>query len=436
MPYSKTGFFTKHSKSSAALVSLVIHAVMVVAALFFVAVSVIQKQDVDFEAKAVSRPRMNLRKLQVPVNIRKPVHQPRLRKQIVVRPDIAKITPEIKMPEIVGVKGGLGSGAVTGFGGGSLGFTMPEFNLFGVRGRGEKIFIIIDVSGSMLVDSRGGIPAFTIIKDEVIGILDNLNSTVLVNVAIYGGDSYTCFSAMVPASTSNVNKVKRWLEPLNAVSRDMGGRDYGPKTAGPGGIMIKGDFTIDPVKSNTVDWSRPMFEAMKQQADTVYLITASWGHIATTIAAAAEWSDSKWERWNDKVEEAKEKLEEENELRRKKGMAPRVITEGNYGLVRAYFPGEPEPPKNKNYYYSPKEMAQAFSNTREKWSAEMMKKRSELRRKGPSKEYTINVVYFVGADKKGTVNEKFDSLTDLTGGEYRTIAGLQALESLIASTGE
>ena len=50
-------FFTKHAKSSAALVSLGIHAVLIVVALSFVAVTVIQKEDKKFEAPKIKRPR-------------------------------------------------------------------------------------------------------------------------------------------------------------------------------------------------------------------------------------------------------------------------------------------------------------------------------------------------------------------------------------------
>ena len=57
----KKGFFANHAKSSAALVSLGIHAVLIVIALSFVAVTVIQKEDKAFEAKPVSRPKMRLK---------------------------------------------------------------------------------------------------------------------------------------------------------------------------------------------------------------------------------------------------------------------------------------------------------------------------------------------------------------------------------------
>jgi len=111
-------FFTKHTKSSAALVSLGIHAVLVFVALSFVAVTVITKEENKFEVKRVSRPKMQLRKLQVPVSIKKKkMQKPRLRKRIVVQPKMNQSMPDIKMPEVSGVKGGLGSAGSGGLGG-------------------------------------------------------------------------------------------------------------------------------------------------------------------------------------------------------------------------------------------------------------------------------------------------------------------------------
>ena len=133
----KNGFFASHAKSSAALVSLGIHAVLVVIALTFVAVTVITKEEQAFEAKPVNRPKMQLKKLQVPVNVKKKKTQkPKLRKRIVVKPRMNQNMPDIKMPEISGVKGGLGAGAGGSIGGaGGVGFTMPEISVFGIKAR-------------------------------------------------------------------------------------------------------------------------------------------------------------------------------------------------------------------------------------------------------------------------------------------------------------
>ena len=68
---SKKRFFTKHAKSSAALISIGLHLLIIVIALSYVAVTVIQKDDKTFEAKPVKRPVKKLKKLQVPVKKKK-----------------------------------------------------------------------------------------------------------------------------------------------------------------------------------------------------------------------------------------------------------------------------------------------------------------------------------------------------------------------------
>ncbi len=121
----KRRFFTSHSKSSALVVSLAIHAVLIVVALSFVAVKVIVKEDQPFEAKRVKRPKMPPKKIQVPMEVKKRKPKPRLRKRIVVN---TKTLADIKMPEISGIKGGLGN--MGGDGLGSLGFDL-NLGLFG-----------------------------------------------------------------------------------------------------------------------------------------------------------------------------------------------------------------------------------------------------------------------------------------------------------------
>lgn len=133
----KPGYLGKHAKSSAALVSLAIHAVLIVLALSFVAVSVIVKDEKTFETKKVSRPRMKLKKLVVPVNVKKKkIQKPKLRKNIVVKKEVKSV--DIKMPEMTGIKGG--TGYLDGGGGlGSLGFGM-EIDLFGGnKGSGNEL---------------------------------------------------------------------------------------------------------------------------------------------------------------------------------------------------------------------------------------------------------------------------------------------------------
>lgn len=130
------GYFGKHAKSSAAMVSLAIHAVLILVAVSFVAVRVYVKDEKTFEAKPVARPRMKLKKLTVPVNIKKKkIQKPKLRKTIISKPKTKSM--DLKMPEITGIKGG--TGYMDGGGLGGIGFGL-DIDLFGgSKGSGNEL---------------------------------------------------------------------------------------------------------------------------------------------------------------------------------------------------------------------------------------------------------------------------------------------------------
>lgn len=112
-----------------------IHAGLILLALSFVAVTVIQKEETTFKAEPVKRPQMPMKRLQVPMKVKK-IEKPKLRKNIVARPKAKSV--EIQMPEITGILGGLG--AMGGDGGlGGLGFNL-EIDLFGgSKGSGNEL---------------------------------------------------------------------------------------------------------------------------------------------------------------------------------------------------------------------------------------------------------------------------------------------------------
>ncbi|MDF7825481.1 hypothetical protein P4B35_15750 [Pontiellaceae bacterium B12227] len=456
----KKRFFASHAKSSAALVSLGIHAVLIVIALSFVAVTVIQKEDQNFEAKPVNRPKMQLKKLQVPVNIkRKKTQKPKLRKRIVVQPKLNQNVPDIKMPEITGVKGGLGNAAGAGLGGGGgLGFSMPEIEIFGIKGKGEKVFLILDTSNSMLVDEMGGIPAYTIIKEELLRIVDSLPSTALINVAVFrGNDVQTAFPQMAPASKPNADKVRAWLEPLNSSANAAKSGRYGTGTLGPGGTRIREDLRTGnfakPVKkggsiyggkSGGHEWFNAVMLAHKQQADTIFLLTDRWGHQAVAVNTAMtteEWIEttSAGKKWAEKVEEGKKLLAEENKKRKEKGEPPKVIEGGRWGLIREYFPGVQQPPRPQYYQFVPKEFAEAFMMVRDKYNNQAVPTSSGLgKRKSSKKDFSFNVVHFV--EKDATLDSRtadnFNKLTRLCSGDYQTVAGLEEIQSYVSGSEE
>ena len=183
----KKGYFGRHAKSSAAMVSLIIHAVVLVAAISFVAVKVAIKEDVIFEPKPVQRPRVQLQKLRLPVEMKKKVPPPKLRQRLVTQ---KKIKPtQLMMPEVTGVSGG--TGFLDGDGGlGGFDFKGLKVSFFGVHGGGQRLVFIIDFSGSMAGEKEN------IMRREASRVIEELPDGVEFAVIFFAGPAWSATSGL------------------------------------------------------------------------------------------------------------------------------------------------------------------------------------------------------------------------------------------------
>jgi hypothetical protein len=443
----KKRFFASHAKSSAAVISLGIHAVLLVVALSFVAVTVITKEDSAFETKQVKRPKMPIRKLQVPVNVKKKkIQKPKLRKRIVVNPKLNQNMPDIKMPEITGVKGGMGGAGGDGLGGaGGVGFSMPEIEIFGIKSRGEKVFLILDASEDMMYDEMGGIPAYTIIKEEMIRVVGGLGATALFNVAVYQtGTTFVLFPKLVSANSVNVAKVEAWLRPLNATKAGMGSKDVGVKTLGPGGQPRSDDMRVGKfakaIGTGQDRWFRPAMIAMQQQADAVFLFTNTWGLQRTAkedpkLPKYQKWYDTgAGRKWMESYAEAKRLHAEENRKRAAAGEPPRVIRDTEWQYNGIYFPDIERPPQPDWYYYTGRDFVEGFLLTREQYKTSEVQSKSGLKKKRSKVDFSFNVVQFLRTDGEGDwydTTERFKKLSGLCSGQHNSVSGLEAIQGYV-----
>ena len=414
------------------VVSLALHAILAVVALSFVAVTVITKADQNFESKQVVRPRMPPKKLQVPVKIKKKQRKPKLRQRIVVKHQINRTMPDIKMPEISGIKGGMGT-AGTGLGDASgIGFNMPEINVFGVRSKGEKVFIALDTDAYIMRDEVGGKRAYEIIKQELVKVVEGLGPSTLFNLAVFDHSrAITRFPKMVPATRENALKVEKWLDPLNKITKENIGTTgtYGLKTLGKGGAQIQ---MTESMKgglegSGSHYWFRPVAKAMVEQADTVFILTGWWGTLRWADGSTPEWDENKKKKWNKYVQRAKEEQKKENARRAAKG-EPEQIIRDDWQLMGTYFREQhtryhqPQPPWR---YYEGKDYVEAIKRVR-KENAPKLPAKSGLSKK--RNRYSLNVIYFAPKGGVGT-HENFNILSNRSNGDFRIIKGLEAIKS-------
>ena len=184
-------------------------------------------------------------------------------------------------------------------------------------------------------------------------------------------------------------------------------------------------------------WFAPAMVAMQQQADTVFLLTNTWGAQRRVSeersVSMKEWfQTSAGKRWLEQVEKAKGKLAEENLRRKKEGQPPRVITKGKRGLVKAYFPSTQLPSSIRSWHnYTPDEMAEAFSNLQAQSKPDMLFKSGLV---GKKNRFTFNVVHFVPEASGSEKDQKFNKIAELTHGEYNRVEGMTAIQSYVSAT--
>ena len=85
-------------------------------------------------------------------NKKKP--KPKLRKRLVVK-NVKRNTPEFQLPEITGVKGGIGA---MGDGGGpmeTIGFSMPELDFLELKRKAKKICFLVHFGPATLAEYTG-----------------------------------------------------------------------------------------------------------------------------------------------------------------------------------------------------------------------------------------------------------------------------------------
>ncbi len=419
------------------MATLVLHALLAVGGLSFVVISQIIPDDPGFVVREFHRSKP-LTRLRPPTTAVQPRQAKPQFTRIPVEVKVEQQIPEFSLPEMQGMKGQFGT--MAGAAAESLstiGFTMPELNFWNIKSKGEKIFLILDAGPHMLVDEMGGIPAYTIIKQEMLRMVDELPPTAVFNLCVFdGGKSVVLFPDLVRATDSNVRKAEAWLTPLNGVEESVESGRYGLRTVGEGGAEQRQDLRTGKFSETVSDdhayrqdrWFRPAMLAMQQGADTVFLLTNSWGSQKVVSKDRSqsmdEWyASSTGRRWLAHVEKAREQLAEENRRRKADGEPPRVIANGRQGLVRAYYSDVPGPPPAQYYHFTPDDFQEAFASVRK-----AQPKQSGLKKKD---RYTFNVVQFVPADSGQGRDERFYKLTKLTRGGYQTIAGLEAIQSYV-----
>jgi hypothetical protein len=180
--------------------------------------------------------------------------------EIKVNPKAIKTSFQPKFQQVSGV--GFGAGMGTGYGLGGFGLGVAQFDFFGIRARGDRIALLVDVSESMTEEERGGEKGFLRVKDKLAALLDALNEQALFNVVAFADAAQTFQPAMVIANKQNKAAAKSFLQPFNVNGR------YGLKR---GNVDPSGSGL--PALGGTTRLDLALTAAFQQGADTILVIS-------------------------------------------------------------------------------------------------------------------------------------------------------------------
>ena len=122
--------------------------------------------------------------------------------------------------------GGLSGGNLLGGARGSIGLGMSDISVFGLKTRAERVLFVVEASRRMVLDKKGGLNSYRVIKDEISGMIENLSAGTLFNVILFQDGRVSMFSPrLVAAGAETSSQLNEWLRPVNSDLSQIGIRD-------------------------------------------------------------------------------------------------------------------------------------------------------------------------------------------------------------------
>jgi hypothetical protein len=214
--------------------------------------------------------------------------------EIKVDPKVIKTSFQPQFKAVTGM--GLGVGLGTGFGIGGFGEGVSEIDFFGLRAKGERVMVCVDVSGSMVEDERGGPKGFLRVKQRVGKVIDALREGTMFNVVVFGDAAQTFKDEMLPATGAFKNDAKLFVEPYNTTQEQSGLTSGNVQGANMGLKALGGTTRLDLA----------LTAAFQNGADTILIISDGIPRVLKemTPEQLATWNAilEKWKQDNAKQE--------------------------------------------------------------------------------------------------------------------------------------
>ena len=271
--------------------SIIFHGSLLLIAAVFVISHIFYNRESTFVGQPPPMKSYEPRKLEFKVKVSKQQRsssRPSMAPRLVSTRTTANITmPEIKMdakavkttfqPKFKAFGGtGLGAGLGTGYGLSGFGNGVSAFDFFGIRGRGDKIVILVDVSVSMVEEDKGGPAGFQRVRNRIGQVIDALNENAMFNVVVFADAASAFEPKVVVATEDNKNKAKTFLRGFNTEG-NYGLTSGNIEPSSIGSVIAAG---------GTTRLDLALTAAFEQGADTILLISDGKPMVKKGVTAA------------------------------------------------------------------------------------------------------------------------------------------------------
>ncbi len=126
-------------------------------------------------------------------------------------PQIDVALPEFTAEVSVGLGSAIGTGFGSGLGSGGIGFGQSAVNFLGVESKGERILIVLDVSGSVVNAMKRAGFSMTEIRDKTIEMINGLSGGTMFGIIQHSRTYDTFKPGMIPATPGNKEEAVQWM---------------------------------------------------------------------------------------------------------------------------------------------------------------------------------------------------------------------------------
>jgi len=313
-------------------------------------------------------------------------------------------------------------------------FAMPfspkgtsQVNFFGIKSQGRRVAFLIDAERYMLTDPRGGYPAYEIVKNEIAGMISKLGLETQFNVILYEGNGVSAYAdRLLPATTSNKEKIKDWLSPVNQTFEKLGIRSIGYP------IQTVGSEVQPVAAQHLTGYLRAIQFALECDVDAVFIICSGYRSMEIPSEMTKEekekelkklrWTDKDMLAWQAAVKKGQDWLAKENASRKAKGVPQRVIV-GIGEVWRDMGLTPPRGPPDFDTQVTPEMREDQIKNA----------VRLHYQAKGKPKPQ-INFVIFIGKDQDKDNVSRLDHFENIAqrarSGKVRVLQGMAALKNV------